>query len=90
MSQIKEEIRRELLSLYLLNSQEIDQLLSQLDNLPENALAEILDIVKNSKNDQKQYFSKINKIDPQFIKQLEIFLDGNAEVLIANSMISKF
>ncbi|MDA1335204.1 MAG: hypothetical protein O2794_04340 [bacterium] len=90
MSQIKEEIRRELLSLYLLNSQEIDQLLSQLDNLPENALAEILDIVKNSKNDQKQYFSKINKIDPQFIKQLEIFLDGNADVLIANSMISKF
>jgi len=51
---------------------------------------EILDIIKNSKNDQKQLFSKIAKIDPQFTKKLEIFLDGNADVLIADSMISKF
>ncbi|EKE19446.1 MAG: hypothetical protein ACD_9C00015G0002 [uncultured bacterium] len=90
MSQIKEKIRRELSSLYLLNSQERDQLLSQMDNLPEHALTEILDIIENSKNDQKQYFSKINKIDPQFTKKLEIFLDGNADVLIADSIISKF
>lgn len=89
MPQIKEEIRKELLSLYFLNSQEIDYLLSQLDNLPENALAKIFDIIKNSKNDQKQFFSKINKIDPQFTKNLETFLDGNADVLIADSRISK-
>ena len=90
MPQIKEEIRKELLSLYFLNSQEIDYLLSQLDNLPENALAKIFDIIKNSKNDQKQFFSKINKIDPQFTKKLEVFLDGNADVLTADSMITNF
>lgn len=85
----KEKIRKELSSFYLLNSQEIDHLLSQLDKLPEKALAEILDVIKNSKNNQKKYFSKINKIDPQFVKKLEIFLDSNADILIADSMISK-
>lgn len=90
MPSIKEEIRRELTSIYFLNSKERDELLSQLEKLPEKALVEILNVLKNAENDQKKYFSKISEINPQFTKKLEIFLDGNADILIADSLISKF
>lgn len=89
MPTIKEKIRQELSSLYFLDSKERDHLLDQLDKLPEKALSEILDVIKNSKNDQKKYLSKINKSDPQFVENLKVFLDGNTNILIAGSKIPK-
>ena len=77
MFSTKDQINRELLSIYFLDSKEIKELMSKIENLPENALKEILAVIIDSSTKQKEYFNKMKKIDPAFLNSFKSFLEYN-------------
>lgn len=76
------QIAQKLSSLYFLKSQDIRDLLSRLNNVPEEALREIFEVVQAAHEKQNEYFSKINAIDPQFHKKLKGFIEGNMRKML--------
>ncbi len=65
--QNKKQIIKELLEhLYFLENTEVEQILSRLNNLPEEALRQIISVLKNAQKKQNEMFGKLNKIDPDF------------------------
>lgn len=87
---LSEHIRKQLFSLYFLDSQGAINFLRQLDELPDKALEDISEILRQAQHKQNDFLEKNMEIDPHFFEELKGFLDAQITSLIASSKLNHF
>lgn len=86
---LKDQVLQALRGLYFLPSHEIDEILEKIKGLPEAALVQFLEAIKETKQKQDSYWEDFGKANPSFLQELENTLKGSVSVLKAQHRILK-